>query len=210
MSKKIMFSDALGLTQAVIEGRKTMTRRVVKQNLIDFYNHKETKIYTGGLPHFLYEKSHYKIGEIVAVAQSYETLANSGYLGMMTVPADNAVGFEFKLEYCGGGYNNKMFVRADLMPHQICITDIKVERLQDISDEDCLKEGIYCDMFDDSGILSQGYVMTKDDGRLHPISYYEIFESPRDAFAALIDKVSGKGTWEKNPYCFCYEFELVK
>ena len=43
MSKKIMFSDAFGLTQAVLEGRKIMTRRVVNQKLIDFYNHKETK-----------------------------------------------------------------------------------------------------------------------------------------------------------------------
>ena len=31
-----------------------------------------------------------------------------------------------------------------------------------------------------------------------------------NAFATLIDKVSGKGTWESNPWCFCYEFKLVK
>lgn len=30
------------------------------------------------------------------------------------------------------------------------------------------------------------------------------------AFAALIDKVSGKGTWESNPYVWAYEFELMK
>ncbi len=34
--------------------------------------------------------------------------------------------------------------------------------------------------------------------------------TPRGAFAALIDKISGKGTWESNPYVFVYEFELVK
>jgi hypothetical protein len=34
--------------------------------------------------------------------------------------------------------------------------------------------------------------------------------TPRQAFAALIDKVSGKGTWESNPYVFVYEFELEK
>lgn len=33
---------------------------------------------------------------------------------------------------------------------------------------------------------------------------------PKEAFAALIDKVSSKGTWESNPYVFVYEFELVK
>ena len=30
-----------------------------------------------------------------------------------------------------------------------------------------------------------------------------------NAFAALIDKVSGKGTWKKNPWVFAYSFELI-
>lgn len=33
---------------------------------------------------------------------------------------------------------------------------------------------------------------------------------PREAYAALIDRISGKGTWESNPYVFVYDFELVK
>ena len=37
-----------------------------------------------------------------------------------------------------------------------------------------------------------------------------IFNEPRQAFAALIDKVSGKGTWDSNPYVFIYEFKLIK
>lgn len=32
MAKKIMFNDKYGLTQAVLSGRKTMTRRIVKGN----------------------------------------------------------------------------------------------------------------------------------------------------------------------------------
>ena len=40
------------------------------------------------------------------------------------------------------GWNNKMFVASNLMPHQICITKVRIEKLQDISDEDCLAEGI--------------------------------------------------------------------
>lgn len=37
-----------------------------------------------------------------------------------------------------------------------------------------------------------------------------IFNEPRQAFASLIDKVSGKGTWERNQYVFVYEFKLIK
>lgn len=35
MSKKIMFNDKFDLTQAVLDGRKTMTRRIVSEKLLD-------------------------------------------------------------------------------------------------------------------------------------------------------------------------------
>ena len=40
--------------------------------------------------------------------------------------------------------------------------------------------------------------------------HFELSTTPREAYAALIDKISGKGTWASNPYVFVYEFELVK
>ena len=35
-----------------------------------------------------------------------------------------------------------------------------------------------------------------------------IGRSPKEAYAALINVLSGKGTWESNPYVFVYDFEL--
>lgn len=94
-----------------------------------------------------------------------------------------------------------MFVRADLMPHHIRITNIKVERLQGISDEDCLKEGVV-QKFDTDGTPRYRVPCEK-----HTWAYAT--DSARDAYHFLIDKVSGKGTWESNPYVFVYEFELI-
>lgn len=133
---------------------------------------------------YVLKRTHYKVGEIVAIAQSYHTLNKSGY----TAP-------EWLDHVCesSAGYENKMFVRADLMPHHIRITDVKVERLQDISDDDALKEGIF--KFTDIYFLSNGIA--------------KIFTSAREAFSYLIDKVSGKGTWESNPWVAAYSFELV-
>lgn len=93
-----------------------------------------------------------------------------------------------------------MFVKADLMPHHIKITGIKVERLQDISDEDCLKEGI----IHVSTFLGQKIYHTP-----HVNGSYLSTNVAQEAFAYLIDKVSGKGTWESNPFVFAYEFVLV-
>lgn len=204
-----MFNDKYGLTQAVLDGRKTMTRRVIicprdfrGEWVAGFYVCKNNKgevtevcmydaderFIDGGqiLPK-------YKIGEVVAIAQSYSDCGN--------MPDCEFDEDGYPIMPKRSGYFNKMFVKADLMPHHIKITRIKVERLQDISDEDCLKEGIYEDSGDEEFPPSIFYDFegNNDDG----------FDTPRKAFAALIDKVSGKGVFQSNPYVFCYEFVLI-
>ena len=92
------------------------------------------------------------------------------------------------------GWNNKMFVKSYACKHHIKITNVKVERLQDISDEDCLKEGIYrLDSANGSGGIAYSFVNAPDK------KHIGLYDTPREAFAALISKVSGKGTWERNP-----------
>ena len=211
-----MFNDKYGLTQAVLDGRKTMTRRMIRHR--DSYEGREFGYYSyhpgtmamspnNNGQHFFvelldadefpydterYASSEFAVAEEVAIAQSYESMANGGYLDRML---DGPL--SMKKEYAGAGYKNKMFVKPELMPHSIQITSICVEHLQDISDEDCLREGI---LKSEAGDI-YGYVI---DG-LRVYSYF----SPRDAFAALIDKVSGKGTWEDNPLVWVYEFKLI-
>lgn len=196
--KKIMLNDAFGLTQAVLEGRKTQTRRIIKvgkeelSRFQEFYYNQTFYLLKGEelVKAYFYENPErlpYKADEIVAIAQAYNDFYDEGYNPTLFPP--------------GAGWDNKMFVRADLMPHQIRITNVRIERLQDISDEDCLKEGLEWD-----GIASQYYVnWKKETGRKTFLG-----NTPREAFAHLIDKVSGKGTWDSNPYVFVYDFELVK
>ena len=86
------------------------------------------------------------------------------------------------------------------MPHHIKITDVRVERLQDISDEDCLREGILFHPNDSPDIY---YFFDKVS------SLWNGFNTARKAYATLIDKVGKKGTWASNPYVFVYDFELV-
>ena len=101
-----------------------------------------------------------------------------------------------------------MFVAPSLMPHQIHITNVRVERLQDISDEDCLKEGI-TDM-GAGGSLRYSFTENVKQTTGDPIAFSNNFAAAKEAFAHLINKVSKKGTWESNPYVFVYDFELVK
>lgn len=201
-----MFNDKNGLTQAVLEGRKTQTRRIITypktfkgKNVcglwvyrwkvdgaiteICMYDEDEISIDGGQI------LPKYKVGEIVAVAQSYR---DCGGVNEEGVPMWEII--SSKVGGTNAGWSNKMFVRAELMPHRVRITAVRAERLRDISDVDCMAEGI--NYYEQEGFswCSTG----------------KLFDTPREAYAALIDKVSGKGTWENNPYVFVYDFELVK
>lgn len=205
--KKIMFNDRFGLTDAVLEGRKTVTRRIVPVNILEKYFSYEDwclSVGTSGcgkverkykdLSEFIVGNGllPYQAGEVVAVAQRYEDIV----CGAMF---DN---WEIKELQASAGYTNKMFVKAELMPHQIEMLDVRVERLQDITDEDCIKEGI--SSYDTSG---KNYIETVYGVDMIN-KFIELGNTPRKAFAFLINKISGKGTWENNPYVFRYEFKL--
>lgn len=219
MAKKIMFNDKYSLTQAVLEGRKTMTRRVCKYdrpnetydivfpvfepndydndgNIVSPLNYafgwkNDKGDFTG------WNIPKYKVGEVVAIAQSYLDLS------LAEVSQWKSNGNKTTINSLAG-WTNKLFTKAELMPHHIRITNIKIERLQGISDEDCLKEGIYrLDSANGNGGIAYSFVGASEEKNIG------LYPSPREAFITLIDKVSGKGTWESNPYVFAYEFELI-
>ena len=190
--KKIMFNDKYGLTQAVLEGRKTQTRRIVyTQNGFVVFGGEDfqlKKLDNGQalltLCNNRFKTSRYKIGEEVAIAQRYSDIADTFGQKLWQLPC----------------WRNKMFVKADFMPHRIRITNIRVERLQDISEEDCMAEGIWRD--DNVGLEGTTYWY-------HGLANSSL-RTAKEAYAALIDKISGKGTWQSNPWVFVYDFELVK
>lgn len=179
--KKIMFNDKYGLTQAVLEGRKTQTRRILLPHTVH-------KLRNGNdYQEVIRLYSTYKVGEVVAVAQRYKDIA-------LDLPVELAAELIKQ-----PGWTNKMFVKADLMPNRIRITNIRIERLQDISEEDCLAEGI---VDFESGINKAHFYSITDESAT--------YGTAKKPYSLLIDKIAGKGTWKNNPYVFVYDFELIK
>ena len=221
--KKIMFSDKFGLTDDVLKGRKTMTRRIVGKRMTE----DDIKAYLKGYTELANKCAQYKIGEVVAVAQSYKDLGyTKKWVEQHIKPNPNAKCTDpFEKKY--PGWNNKMFVPAAMCKHQIRITDIKAERLQAISDDDCFKEGIIPitwrqhlpqaidDLSPQKHIDHNVYTLEKfregiEDcwAESDPNEY--MAEEAKVAFAVLIFKTLGRKVWEQNPYVFAYTFELVK
>lgn len=203
--KKIMFNNPLGLHDAVVDGIKNRTFRScaalnhpLVTKISDWHTDQKglnyvTITYSTGVEGDVYPA--YQPGEEVAVAQSYESIYDED-------PKNDYGNYYLKQFRYTPGWTNKMFVRPEFMPKRIRITGVKVVRLQDVSDAECFWEGIL---------------------RLHPVdpaqnpyfSWYgggghDRYPTPRKAFAALIDKMSGKGSWDKNPWGFAYYFELIK
>lgn len=240
--KKIMFNDKYGLTKAVLDGRKTQTRRIINpQPMYDEnvgicwkgyayginFSGKEGA-YNNFISGTEYDKSckRYRVGEIVAVAQSYKTIDdyyksaysyNHSAHGMTVCEFDGVSDKDvhewnmIAVNYRGKKvWTNKLFVKPELMLHFIRITNVRIERLQDISDDDCLSEGIVVNEPKIKGGIKSYYPCEYLKSCADNVGWGRVFDTPRKAYAELTEKVSGKGTWESNPYVFVYDFELVK
>ena len=193
--KKIMFNDQYGLTQAVLEGRKTQTRRIAYEKPFKFYcncgfcteGKDKGKLFIND-GNEIVAKSTYKIREVVAVAQRYRDIPFTDDLFIETNISE--------------GWSNKMFVKSSLMPHKIMITNIRYERLQSISTDDCMKEGIYCSHIE--GVHdAYSYDATNDSKRK---KWW--YRTPIEAYKMLSCKLHLH--WGSNPLVFVYDFVLVK
>lgn len=209
-----MFNDKYGLTQAVLEGRKTQTRRIaytagrwrdiMVRHDLEGVNKGKACLFGDGI---LLAKSAYKLGETIAIAQKYEDLRKDDEFYRLC--GKNGMPLEcIKYEK---GCSNKMFVKADLMPHRIRITNIRIERLQDISDEDVIHEGFSNVCFN----KNMGNMLSE---WCYDLCYYDAFGNSqslhstiaKEAYSYLIAKLYGWSLWDSNPYVFVYDFELVK
>lgn len=211
--KKISFNDKFYLTQAVLDGRKTMVRFIVSQRHIEKAKAYQQEYYEGALERISIEdallnmagaekmiSSPYKVGEVVAVAQTYEELVNSGFL-------TEGAGL---LLHMATGWKKKNFVKPELMPHHVRIVSMKVERLQKISEKDAMREGVIR-VNETSRVLGCKPYYTFKGSKAHSVSakvafiglMYRHEKREKDAYPRERPAVA------YNPYLWAYEIELV-
>ena len=227
--KKIMFSERFGLEQAVLAGTKTQTRRIMmppkkfkgKTDLMLEYHQRLSD-------NFFYDcvvcdaDGHelgqmplpYEIGDTVAIAQNYKRAGwQPTVLQYQEKRKNGKVVWRGDMEFqMTAGWTNKMFVHPNLMPWQIVIDNLWFERLQDISEEDAMREGVF--KYDKPPLHHEMDMFAPWPPYIRPYKWDSdnlVYRcNARAAFAYLIDKISGGGTWNRNPWVFAYEFELVR
>lgn len=188
------------LFHKVVKGEKTQARRIivsrtgyfqverdcVSRDIIDIWQTDDNEWCGENL---IPVNPKYKVGEVVYLKEPYHKDSNDDIHYKFGYPENQKEMDKHNLKW-----SNKLFMPESAARYFIEITEIRAERLQDISDEDCLKEGIFEVM---GGALNMN--------NIDPIGYLQ----PSDAYATLIDKINGKGTWEKNPFVWVYDFKLV-
>ena len=144
--------------------------------------------------HGLKMKPRYFPGEVVYLKEPYSAI-DGGIAGTLTFYRYNGSNdiMDRNLRW-----KNKMFMPADKARFFIRITKVRCERLQDITEEDAIAEGIekVCDYG------TTGYKLyTQPDAAFSDIDAVWSYES-------LWESINGKGSWDLNPWIWIYEFQL--
>jgi hypothetical protein len=194
----------------VVSGEKTQTRRIVKPQP-DFIsenlgfakkNNGEIILPKYAVGETLYLKEPYDRSYIPEIGDKYDNPFRTAIDPKCWETIYRYDGYI----YAGAEWRNAILMPAKYARYFIKITGVRCERLQDISDEDCMREGV-CTVKemtnrDLSGFAYEGFnfSMRQSIG----------FSTAKNAFADLIDETYGKGTWDSNPYVWVYDFKLLK
>ena len=223
--KPILFSTPM--IQAILEGRKSQTRRIMKPqpHRIATEVIKSSQFKKGDfIARFKYlDEEIYEItnifkcpygqpGDTLWVKETYYAYGmwlRNGHnkSGKQSFRFSDTTLTGFKYHYCDDPPENVLpntkrevygwFKRPSLfMPHKAArillrVIDIRVERLQDISEEDAIAEGVSLPNYVDQAIRDVRY------------------PDPSTIYAELWESINGKGSWDANPWVWVIKFERI-
>lgn len=139
-----------------------------------------------------YLKPKYKVDEIVYLKEPYVITGKH-----IIYKFGSTIGRE--CDKAGVKWSNKLFMPESAAHYFIKITAVRAERLQDITEEDCLKEGIEKNVF-------KGEVLNIPEY----FNGYITVNYPKEAYAGLINIINRKDIWGSNPFVWVYDFELYQ
>lgn len=82
------------------------------------------------------------------------------------------------------------------------ITDVRVERLQDISEADAIAEGID-GAFVEGGRYWRNYSLSDAEAMCAPMLNF-----PTESYRTLWESINGPGSWDANPWVWVIEFKM--
>lgn len=220
--KPILFNTEM--VEAIVSGRKTQSRRPIKYNKVianpelgfsAFSNDDEFSV-RGKHEDGKYGESVFKLpystDDILWVRETWR-------LTDFLHSSDDNYGYIYKASQNGRDWEENsegwMWKPSIHMPKVAAriflkVTNVRIERLTDISESDAEKEGvhkIYTDF--GSGIpIFKNYMVKKDELESNP--WAGMTADSVDSFSTLWKSIYGEESWKKNAFVFVYEFELTE
>ncbi len=192
------------MVRAILEGRKTMTRRVVKFKPIGYlgwvrnvFTHlfkladaplKETKCPYGVPGDRLWVRETFS--EIEAARTPGDEIPD-----YMTYLYRADFSSDVDASQWGGAWKPSIFMPRAASRILLEVTDVRVERLQDITEEDARAEGVEPDV--DAGYW-KGYI------------FPGVYDSAKKSFASLWQSINGLGSWDQNPWVWVVSFKRIE
>ena len=205
--KPIIFSTPM--VQAILDGKKTQTRRVVKINGYPITSPEESLELTkeGLIYHSSYSMSGYykplcQPGDILWVRETWATVS-CGIIEYKATYIDPYTG-STDIDFIGKKitWRSPMFMPREEARIFLKVTNVKVERLQDISVQDAKNEGIRVHANGCVDGLAFGCYNGDD-------CVYNRCKRPIEYFHELWDSINAKRGygWDANPWVWVIEFE---
>lgn len=205
--KPILFSTPM--VQSILRGEKTQTRRIINPQpkaekfsaIIGGYDSipQMARFWTKNEQNnpFIEDiKLKYNVGDILLVRETWHPKRHNFPIGLP---------YEYKATAKeDGNPTDEPWKPSIFMPKEACriflkLTNIRIERLNDITEADAIAEGIERDIFKVDSI---------------PTMCYKIYgnkkswdENAINSYWSLWEQINGKESWFKNPFVFVYEFE---
>lgn len=175
------------MVRAILEGRKTMTRRLVKpqpeegqplQVACDYWETSEGQF---KCPHPVRSK--------IWVKETFYDSSKESKRHPVTYRADTSIDEDLSRDF---KWKPSIFMPKQFARIWLEVTAVKVERLRDITPKDVLAEGVDMSPPLDSDL---------------PEGCDSIFKW---RYQKLWESINGKGSWEKNTWVWCYTFRRIR
>lgn len=221
-TRPILFST--DMVKAILDGRKTQTRRQVKPSKkgSSVYFSPDNKVmmeYRDGFGGYEI-KPKAMPGDIFWVRETIHVDPGSVQGSYAYTQGEDV---KFPPHFNENGIKRCIVFKADypksnlkwkpsiFMPKEACRlflkdTNVRVERLKDISEEDAIAEGIQpiTAHNDPNRILGwHDYTVNPKDG-------FNTFFDPRESFFSLWESINGKESLDYNPWVWVYDFEITE
>lgn len=192
------------MVQAIVRGDKTQTRRIVKPINLPLYDDGSIDNFYKANPLWKAEGANCPHGEKGEVIWVRETWAISPHM----FADQDWVDYIYKADgNCTPHIDpwDKIKWKPSLfMPKEACrirleITSVRVEKLQDISEEDAVAEGIGHAFAPADGVMWKNYLANEYWPEISPI----------DSYKTLWMSINGKDSWALNPWVFVINFRRI-